>query len=55
MSSEGQFTAFTRAIEQYFIIITFTGAVQFVFLHQTMEMSCDGNTELIHLTQVPET
>ena len=42
MSFEGQFTAFTRAIEQYFIITTFTGAVQFVFLHQTMEMSCEG-------------
>lgn len=28
MSSEGQFTAFTRAIIQYFIITTFTGASQ---------------------------
>lgn len=28
MSSEGQFTAFTRAIIQYFIITTFTGAFQ---------------------------
>lgn len=45
MSFEGQFTAFTRAIEQYFVITTFTGAVQFVFLHQTMEMSREGNTE----------
>lgn len=27
MSSEGQFTAFTRAIVEYFIITTFTGAV----------------------------
>lgn len=48
MSFEGQFTAFTGAIEQYFIITTFTGAVQFVFLHQTMEMSCEGNTESMH-------
>lgn len=38
MSFEGQFTAFTRAIEQYFVITTFTGAVRFVFLHQTMAM-----------------
>lgn len=43
MSSEGQFTAFTRIIVQYFIITTCTGAVLFVFLHETMDMSCVGN------------
>lgn len=44
MSSEGQFTAFTRAIVEYFIITTFTGAVRFVFLHEAMERSCVVNT-----------